>query len=103
MNRNSLMARSAVALALGVAAAAPARAGDAQAGQGVFATQCASCHTVKPGQHGFGLSLALGGGVITYEIGGNEYVAAMSGVVSGFFGGSGTSSVVVFGLAPAAH
>jgi len=38
--------------------------------------------------------------VISYEAEGQQYVAAMSGVVSGFFGGSGTSAVVVFGLAP---
>jgi len=41
---------------------------------------------------------SLGGGVITYEVGKKQYVAAMSGVVSGFFGGSGTSAVVVFAL-----
>jgi alcohol dehydrogenase (cytochrome c) len=41
---------------------------------------------------------AVGGGVITYELDGKQYVATMSGVVSGFFGGTGTSAVVVFAL-----
>jgi alcohol dehydrogenase (cytochrome c) len=36
--------------------------------------------------------------VISYELGGKQYVAATSGVVSGFFGGSGTSSVLIFAL-----
>ena len=38
---------------------------------------------------------SVGGGVISYEIGGKQYVATTSGVVSGFFGGSGTSAVIV--------
>jgi alcohol dehydrogenase (cytochrome c) len=41
---------------------------------------------------------SVGGGVISYEIGGKQYVATTSGVVSGFFGGSGTSAVIVFAL-----
>jgi alcohol dehydrogenase (cytochrome c) len=41
---------------------------------------------------------SIGGGVITYEVGGKQYVATTSGVVSGFFGGSGTSAVIVFAL-----
>jgi alcohol dehydrogenase (cytochrome c) len=41
---------------------------------------------------------SIGGGVISYEQQGKQYVASMSGVVSGFFGGSGTSAVVVFAL-----
>jgi len=40
----------------------------------------------------------VGGGVISYEIGGKQYVATTSGVVSGFFGGSGTSAIIVFAL-----
>jgi len=40
----------------------------------------------------------VGGGVISYEIGGKQYVATTSGVVSGFFGVSGTSAVIVFAL-----
>src|SRR5438874_8251167 len=40
----------------------------------------------------------VGGGVLTYELGGKQYVATTSGVVSGFFGGSGTSSIIVFAL-----
>ena len=39
---------------------------------------------------------SLGGGVITYAIGGKQYVAATSGTVSAFFGGSGLPAVVVF-------
>jgi len=40
----------------------------------------------------------VGGGVVTYELGGKQYVATTSGVVSGFFGGSGTSAIIVFAL-----
>jgi alcohol dehydrogenase (cytochrome c) len=39
---------------------------------------------------------SIGGGVITYAIGGKQYVAATSGSVSAFFGGSGLPAVVVF-------
>jgi alcohol dehydrogenase (cytochrome c) len=41
---------------------------------------------------------SIGGGVISYQLGGKQYVATTSGVVSGFFGGSGTSAVIVFAL-----
>ena len=41
---------------------------------------------------------SVGGGVLTYELNGKQYVATTSGVVSGFFGGSGTSAVVIFSL-----
>jgi len=41
---------------------------------------------------------SVGGGVISYGIAGKQYVATTSGVVSGFFGGSGTSAIVVFSL-----
>ena len=41
---------------------------------------------------------SVGGGVISYKIGNKQYVATTSGVVSGFFGGSGTSAVIVFAL-----
>jgi alcohol dehydrogenase (cytochrome c) len=41
---------------------------------------------------------SVGGGVISYEIDGKQYVATTSGVVSGFFGGSGTSAIIVFSL-----
>ncbi len=40
----------------------------------------------------------VGGGVLTYELNGKQYVATTSGVVSGFFGGSGTSAVVIFSM-----
>ncbi len=40
----------------------------------------------------------VGGGVLTYEIDGKQYVATTSGVVSGFFGGHGTSAIIVFAL-----
>jgi alcohol dehydrogenase (cytochrome c) len=40
----------------------------------------------------------VGGGVISYQLDGKQYVATTSGVVSGFFGGSGTSAVIIFGL-----
>ena len=41
---------------------------------------------------------SIGGGVISYQIGDKQYVATTSGVVSGFFGGSGTSAVIIFAL-----
>jgi len=41
---------------------------------------------------------SIGGGVISYQIDGKQYVATTSGVVSGFFGGSGTSAVIIFAL-----
>ena len=41
---------------------------------------------------------SVGGGVVTYEIDGKQYVAATSGVISGFHGGSGTSAIVVLTL-----
>jgi alcohol dehydrogenase (cytochrome c) len=41
---------------------------------------------------------SVGGGVISYQLAGKQYVATTSGVVSGFFGGSGTSAVIVFAL-----
>ena len=41
---------------------------------------------------------SLGGGVVSYELDGNQYVAVVSGVVSGFFGGTGLPTVIVFGL-----
>ena len=40
----------------------------------------------------------VGGGVVSYEIDGKQYVATTSGVVSGFFGGHGTSAIIVFAL-----
>jgi alcohol dehydrogenase (cytochrome c) len=40
----------------------------------------------------------VGGGVVTYELGAKQYVATTSGVVSGFFGGHGTSAIIVFAL-----
>jgi alcohol dehydrogenase (cytochrome c) len=41
---------------------------------------------------------SIGGGVITYGLGGKQYVAATSGTVSAFFGGSGLPAVVVFAV-----
>jgi alcohol dehydrogenase (cytochrome c) len=40
----------------------------------------------------------VGGGVISYEINGKQYVASTSGTVSGFFGGNGTAAIVIFSL-----
>jgi hypothetical protein len=39
---------------------------------------------------------SIGGGVITYALDGQQYVAATSGTVSAFFGGSGLPAVIVF-------
>ena len=41
---------------------------------------------------------SIGGGIVTYEVKGKQYIATTSGVVSGFHGGSGPSSLVVFAL-----
>jgi alcohol dehydrogenase (cytochrome c) len=41
---------------------------------------------------------SIGGGVISYAVNGKQYVATTSGVVSGFFGGSGTSAIMIFSL-----
>ena len=41
---------------------------------------------------------SVGGGVLTYELDGKQYVATTSGVVSGFFGGSGTSAIIIFSM-----
>jgi len=41
---------------------------------------------------------SVGGGVISYAVNGKQYVATTSGLISGFFGGSGTAAVVVFTL-----
>jgi alcohol dehydrogenase (cytochrome c) len=41
---------------------------------------------------------SVGGGVISYEIQVKQYVATMSGAVSGFFGGSGPAAAVIFAL-----
>ena len=43
---------------------------------------------------------SIGGGVITYALDGKQYVAATSGTVSAFFGGSGLPAVVVFAEGP---
>jgi len=48
--------------------------------------------------YSFNTGGSVGGGVISYEIAGKQYVATTSGVVSGFFGGSGTSAIIVFSL-----
>ena len=41
---------------------------------------------------------SIGGGVVSYERGGKQYVATASGSVSAFFGGSGLPAVVIFAL-----
>ena len=38
------------------------------------------------------------GRFVTYQVDVKQYVAAVSGVISGFHGGSGTSAIVVFAL-----
>jgi alcohol dehydrogenase (cytochrome c) len=41
---------------------------------------------------------SIGGGVISYALGGKQYAAATSGTVSAFFGGSGLPAVIVFAV-----
>ena len=48
--------------------------------------------------YSFNTGGSVGGGIISYQIGAKQYVATTSGVVSGFFGGSGTSAVIIFAL-----
>jgi len=48
--------------------------------------------------YSFNTGGSVGGGVISYELDGKQYVATTSGVISGFFGGSGTSAVIIFAL-----
>ena len=48
--------------------------------------------------YSFNTGGSVGGGVISYEVAGKQYVAAMSGAVSGFFGGSGPAALIVFEL-----
>jgi alcohol dehydrogenase (cytochrome c) len=40
----------------------------------------------------------VGGGVLSYAVGKTQYVATTSGVVSGFFGGTGNATIVIFAL-----
>jgi alcohol dehydrogenase (cytochrome c) len=48
--------------------------------------------------YSFNTGGSVGGGVTTYEVKGKQYVAALSGAVSGFFGGSGPAAVIIFAL-----
>jgi alcohol dehydrogenase (cytochrome c) len=41
---------------------------------------------------------SVGGGVLSYAIDAKQYVATTSGVVSGFFGGTGNATIVIFSL-----
>jgi alcohol dehydrogenase (cytochrome c) len=45
---------------------------------------------------------SIGGGVISYELDSNQYVATTSGTVSAFFGGSGLPAVIIFAAEPGA-
>lgn len=42
----------------------------------------------------------FGTGPVTYEVGGRQYIAAISGVISSFFAGRGTLELIVFELGP---
>ena len=48
--------------------------------------------------YSFNTGGSIGGGVISYELNGKQYVATTTGVVSGFFGGNGPSAIVIFAL-----
>ena len=48
--------------------------------------------------YSFNTGGSIGGGVLTYAIDGKQYIATTSGVVSGFFGGTGTAMIVVLAL-----
>jgi alcohol dehydrogenase (cytochrome c) len=70
--------------------------------------KCASCHSandflvidVRDGKtlYRFNTGGSIGGGVFSYQISDKQYVATTSGVVAAFFGGSGTSAVIIFAL-----
>src|SRR5438552_8252602 len=62
-------------LAFGAAAAAQDDVGQ---GQKLFETQCAACHTVKPGVNGFGPSLAGVVGQPAGKAAGYTYTSAMA-------------------------
>jgi hypothetical protein len=44
------------------------------------------------------LGESAGGGVITYQLDGKQMVGAVSGPISVFFGGSGTTNLTVLAL-----
>jgi alcohol dehydrogenase (cytochrome c) len=46
----------------------------------------------------FNIGGSIGGGVMSYELRGKRDVATISGVVSGFLGGTGTSAVIIFAV-----
>ena len=48
--------------------------------------------------YSFNTGGSIGGGVVSWQQKGHQYVAVTSGVVSGFFGGSGLPTVIVFSL-----
>ena len=48
--------------------------------------------------YSFNTGGSVGGGVISYEVGGKQFVATLSGAISAFFGGSGPAAVVIFSL-----
>lgn len=48
--------------------------------------------------YSFNTGGSIGGGVVSYDRGGKQYVATVSGNVSAFFGGSGMPAVVIFAL-----
>jgi outer membrane protein assembly factor BamB len=48
--------------------------------------------------YSFNTGGSVAGGIISYDIGGKQYVAAASGLISGWFGGTGTTAVVIFAL-----
>lgn len=50
--------------------------------------------------YSFNTGGSIGGRVVSYAFDGTQYVAATSGTVSAFFGGSGPSAVVIFALGP---
>src|ERR1700676_5293744 len=64
--------------ALSVCGAPAHAAGDAAAGETVFANQCASCHTTEVGKNGFGPSLAAVLGRRAGGLAGCTYSPAMA-------------------------
>jgi len=97
MSSSARIFLSAALLAFGTSALAQQDVAD---GQNAFEAQCALCHDASNGNtlYKFNTGGSVGGGVVTYEVGGKQYVATTSGVVSGFFGGSGTSAIIIFAL-----
>lgn len=72
-----MSSRAVAALCLALLSTPPAVAQDSVAGSGLFAEQCASCHSVTKGDNGTGPALAGMAGKPAGEVAGFSYSPAM--------------------------